>query len=180
MYHVTPVEAAEGARMSKLDQLDAFIEGLRKGRATLEDRLAILEAGIDACKRAIGSVDKGLKMAEQLRKSVGPDLTEALRDFEFPALPDMTELESSGCLSPHEISIQAEKVLLEVGRPMKRGELVKELIARGFQLAGKDKNKNLGTVLWRHPDKFVSLSGLGYWLTSLPLPGVYDPESEAQ
>ena len=59
---------------------------------------------------------------------------------------------------------------------MKRGELVAELEMRGFPLAGTDKNKNLGTILWRHSRDFVHLEKFGYWLRDVPLEGVYSPE----
>lgn len=30
--------------------------------------------------------------------------------------------------------------------------------------------------MWRHRDRFVNLSRLGYCLKDTPIPGVYDPE----
>lgn len=81
-----------------------------------------------------------------------------------------------GELPPTEIAKLARQVLLESGQPMKRGELVRALEARGIPLLGKDKNKNLGTIMWRHGDMFVSIEKLGYWPKDVPLEGVYEPE----
>lgn len=59
--------------------------------------------------------------------------------------------------------------------PMTRGQIARELAARGTPLAGRNVNKNLGTILWRHQDTFVNLEGLGYWLAEVELPGIYTP-----
>ena len=46
-----------------------------------------------------------------------------------------------------------------------------------IELPGKDRNKNLGTIMWRHPALIVSLPGKGYWAKGVPLEGIYDPET---
>ena len=58
---------------------------------------------------------------------------------------------------------------------MKRGPLVRAMEERSIPVAGKDKAKNLGTILWRHLDQFVSLEGLGYWPRDKRYRNVYDP-----
>lgn len=63
----------------------------------------------------------------------------------------------------------ARKLILAANRPMKRGELVRALISQGFVLAGKDKNKVLGTNLWRS-GKFRTVGDEGYWPKDTPLP----------
>ena len=79
-------------------------------------------------------------------------------------------------LPPADIAAFARETLLAEGRPMKRGELVRAIEARGLPLAGRDKAKNLGTILWRHRRQFESLEGLGYWPSDVPLQGVYTPD----
>src|SRR3954447_7273819 len=65
----------------------------------------------------------------------------------------------------------AYEVLLEHGRPMTRNELVGAIEARGFPLAGKNKSKNLGTILWRFRNRFDNIEGRGYWPKDVPLKG---------
>ena len=61
------------------------------------------------------------------------------------------------------------KIIVKSGKPMRRGELVRELEKMGFDLPGADKNKVLGTNLWRS-GKFRAVEGLGYWPKDIPLP----------
>jgi hypothetical protein len=63
----------------------------------------------------------------------------------------------------------ARRLILKNNRPMKRGELVRELQKMGFDLPGTDKNKVLGTNLWRS-GKFRTIEGRGYWPKDVPLP----------
>jgi hypothetical protein len=70
----------------------------------------------------------------------------------------------------------AARLIVEAGRPLTRGELVTKLSSEGHQLDGADKNKVLGTNLWRS-GKFVNLKGAGYWPKSEPLPNQLDTES---
>lgn len=66
-------------------------------------------------------------------------------------------------------SIEAvRKIVLKAGKPMKRGELVSELEKMGYDLPGQDKNKVLGTNLWRS-GKFRSVPKKGYWPKDVPL-----------
>ncbi len=44
--------------------------------------------------------------------------------------------------------------------------------ARGIPLAGKDKSKNLGTILWRFSDRFLNILGQGYWPKDAPSPNL--------
>jgi hypothetical protein len=71
--------------------------------------------------------------------------------------------------NPDIVAGMAEAVLKDVGRPMTRGELAREIENRGLTLPGGDKAKYVGTILWRKDKKFVN-AGQGYWLRDLPLP----------
>jgi hypothetical protein len=64
---------------------------------------------------------------------------------------------------------EARRLILKENRPMKRGELVRQLEARGFKIAGTDKNKVFGTTVWRS-GKFDQIEGRGYWPKGVPLP----------
>jgi hypothetical protein len=145
-------------------ELDESLTKLRALKATLEDHLRRIES-------AISDIEKAQRSLEGGNVSLLQNATLSLKTE--PKAP----LRVRGEWSPAEIAHAARDVLLERGRPMKRGELVRELAQRGVPLAGKDKNKNLGTVLWRNENIFVSLAKLGYWVRGVPIPGVYEPEN---
>ncbi len=63
---------------------------------------------------------------------------------------------SSG-IRPWQIVQMVEDVLLTQGRPMTRTELTEALLARRAALAGEDKARYLGTILWRNRHMFVNL-----------------------
>ncbi len=64
--------------------------------------------------------------------------------------------------SPAEIVESARRLMREKGRPLTRSQLVMLLTERGLRLGGGDKNKNLGTVIWRSK-QFDNIAGVGYW-----------------
>ena len=78
-------------------------------------------------------------------------------------------LRERNILPPRRLADLAREIILERGRPMTRSELVEAIESRGFPLAGKDKSKNLGTILWRFNDRFVNIEGRGYWPRDIPL-----------
>jgi hypothetical protein len=71
--------------------------------------------------------------------------------------------------NPDIIASMAEAVLKDVGRPMTRGELAREIEKRGTKLPAGDKAKYVGTILWRKNDRFANV-GHGYWLKGLKVP----------
>lgn len=74
-------------------------------------------------------------------------------------------------LKPH-----LRKAILEAGRPLTRTELVRAMDERRIPVGGTDRAKNMGTMMWRLNDDFVSLEGLGYWPRNEPYqPAGYDP-----
>jgi hypothetical protein len=64
---------------------------------------------------------------------------------------------------------EAKRIILEAGRPLKRGELVRLLEREGLPVEGTDKAKVLGTNLWRS-GKFEQIEGEGYWPRDVPRP----------
>ncbi len=67
-------------------------------------------------------------------------------------------------------SIEAvRRIIINEGRPMRRGELARRLEAEGFALPGGDKNKVLGTNIWRS-GRFRTIEGSGYWPKDVSLP----------
>ena len=64
----------------------------------------------------------------------------------------------------------ARHLILTEGRPLKRGEIVKKLLAEGYEIEGADKNKVFGTNLWRS-GQFITVEGEGYWPKDVPYRG---------
>lgn len=86
---------------------------------------------------------------------------------------------TSGTAKPSDVGPMARRILLEHGKPMTRSELLNALEERDVVLAGDDKAKYLGTILWRMKEAFVNLDGYGYWPRDKPfVPANYDPDVE--
>lgn len=64
---------------------------------------------------------------------------------------------------------EAKRLILEAGKPLKRGELVRLLERDGLPVEGTDKSKVLGTNLWRS-GQFEQIEGEGYWPRDVPRP----------
>lgn len=127
-----------------------------------------LKAALDTVENTIRSVEAFLSSSQ------GHLNLQAAPSADRPTEPPQRRVR--GELSPDTVAKIAREILVEKGRPLKRGELVTALEERGIPLAGRDKNKNLGTILWRHSDSFVSLDKLGYWPRDVALPGIYEPD----
>jgi len=72
---------------------------------------------------------------------------------------------------PKAVCEVAAKVLRREGRPLSRGKLTAALEAEGVKIIGTDKesrSRYVGTILWRHPKRFVHVEKLGYWLADQP------------
>jgi hypothetical protein len=65
--------------------------------------------------------------------------------------------------------LAAEAIRLE-GRPLTRGEVTERVMATGIAINSKDPANYIGTVMWRNPEIFLKIDGLGYWLAGVPLP----------
>ena len=68
---------------------------------------------------------------------------------------------------PRVVADMAEKILRKHGRPLQRGDLVSRIEASGLPIHSKDKNRYLGTILWRHRSRFTNFPNLGYWIKGL-------------
>ncbi len=166
MLHVPLDAVLAGRRMS---ELEALLERYRRQKETAEEL-----------------VRRFAKIIEYLEKAKAelPADTSGEHEVFMNAVKLMPEIEikeskrSRGTVPPSDIAATVRLILSEARQPMNRGQLVAELERRGVPLAGKDKNKNLGTILWRHSGDFVHLEKFGYWLRDVPLEGVYEPERE--
>jgi hypothetical protein len=124
----------------------------------------------------IGRMDDLMRAVSELQKLLPQqDVPDTEGDFQSPR----SAPRERNIIPPAEIAAFARETLLAEGRPMKRGALVKAIETRGLSLTGRDKGKNLGTILWRNAQMFVNLDKRGYWVRGEPLPGpAADKETE--
>ena len=136
-----------------------------------------LKAQIEVLQTQLAALDAWISMYHQLEGET--PAREAPQSAE-PALaiPVATELTSRWIrkYDRDQIAAQAREAILEAGRPLQRAPLLAALEKGGLQLGGKNKARNLGTIMWRVRDRFVSIEGHGYWPKDLPYPAVgYSP-----
>lgn len=82
---------------------------------------------------------------------------------------------------PADFADLMENLIRETGHPMNRPELADKLEFRGVEIPSDDKPRYLGTILWRHSNRFRNLPGFGYWLIGEPYsPANYDPTTDTE
>jgi hypothetical protein len=166
MLHV-PLEAVlAGRRMSELDDL---LERYRHQKETAEELARRFARIIEYLERAKAELPEGATGEHEAFVNAAKLM---------PEIEIKEPKRSRGTVPPSNIAATVRLILSEAKRPMKRGQLVAELERREIPLAGKDKNKNLGTILWRHSNEFVHLPKLGYWLRDVAIRDVYEPDQE--
>jgi hypothetical protein len=163
-----------------MNEFDEMIARLKRKREIAQEAVDSFSAAIAHIEKARDAIsDKDLEALKAFAQSEDVETKARLSIEDSKAIQrQIATYRVRGILSPVDVAKAARVALLEKGRPMKRGELVLELERRGIPLAGSDKNKNLGTILWRHPKDFVHLEKFGYWLRDVPLEGVYEPKDE--
>lgn len=149
-----------------------LMEDLRGQHRRLKEQSEKIQLEVANFEKFIVSVEEFARSAsEEQREALAAALRKPLdRHSQF-----LQPIETTSQAKPEDVAREVEQLLGRVGRPMKRGAIVEALAEQGFDVPGKDKNKNLGTILWRHKEKFVQLPKLGYWLRDAELPGVYTP-----
>lgn len=147
-----------------MSSFEEVIERLVQKREELIAQLARIEQAISALTST----------ADSFKGEI--DIPSAELERRFALRPVSAEIiRSPTVVQPEEIAALARRTLLEVGRPLKRGPLVRAMEERKIPLTGKDKAKNLGTILWRHNNQFVNLEKYGYWPRDVKYRDVYDP-----
>jgi hypothetical protein len=175
MLHV-PLEAVLADR--RMDEFDEMIARLKQQRQSAQEAVDRFSAAIEHLEKARAAMSpRDFEALKALSQNENVEATaKASIEHSDAFRTRLKTFRMRGQLTPVEVATAARVALLEKGRPMKRGELVTELERRGIPLAGTDKNKNLGTILWRHPNDFVRLEKLGYWLRDVQIEGVYTPD----
>jgi hypothetical protein len=84
-------------------------------------------------------------------------------------------------MRPSHIAELMERIIREVGRPMRRSEIVDAFEKRDVQIPFADKARYIGTIAWRHKGIFENVEGFGYWLRGEKLkPATDQPEFESK
>ncbi|MCJ2082757.1 hypothetical protein [Methylobacterium sp. J-090] len=112
------------------------------------------------------AVEEYLRAYENLmRISANRGATPQDTAVETPSTPKRRE---RNIIAPARLAKLARDEIVSRGKPMTRGELVDAFDAAGIPLAGSDKAKNIGTIMWRFRDEFLNVPGQGYWPKDVP------------
>jgi hypothetical protein len=86
---------------------------------------------------------------------------------------------TAGEISQEKFEADVRQVLIENGRPMKRGLLIEKLHIHGFRVGGSNEYRNFGTKIFKARDHFVNIPGEGYWPADIACPAVeYELENQ--
>jgi hypothetical protein len=78
----------------------------------------------------------------------------------------------NGMITQEQFETDIRKLLIENGRPMKRGQLINGLHSRGLRVGGTDELKNFGTKIWKARYRFINIKREGYWPRDIACPVV--------
>lgn len=149
-----------------MPSVQEMIDRLYKKRDELLKEAARLESAIEALRSTAYLFGESGEVASSMIES----------DFKLNFQTE-SGTRSSTVLQPEDVARLARQTLLEHGKPVRRGRLVKLMEQKGIPLTGVDKAKNLGTILWRFNKQFVNIDGYGYWPRDVELLGIYDPKN---
>lgn len=114
--------------------------------------------------RAVEDIIQAYERLQRLRTANAAHEAHSLRD------EGGTLKRERNIFPPRRLADFARVEILKRGRPMTRGELVDAFASAGIPLAGTDKAKNIGTIMWRFRDEFLNVPGRGYWPQDMPNP----------
>ncbi|WP_208110879.1 hypothetical protein [Aquamicrobium defluvii] len=134
----------------------------------LNEREALLRQRADIDRR-LRLIEDFIKLSQKLR--VSPEVTQ---DLFSPTEPARGSARERNVLSPATITGYVRQVLIEAGRPLKRGAILRELDLRDVPIVGGDRAKVLGTMIWRarrdDGEPAFENTPKGYWPSDLPMP----------
>ena len=141
-----------------------------------------LQQEMDRCKRELDEVQTFLRlcaryagMPDELPAAIAAAEAHSPRGAGEPQREPVTI--SGMDLLPH---IRA--AILEVGKPLKRGEIVRALEKRGIRVGGEEPARNIGTIMWRAKTErreFEAFTRFGYWPADVACPAAgYEPPGD--
>jgi hypothetical protein len=83
--------------------------------------------------------------------------------------PDIEPTKPKG-ISQGEFNKVAPQILLEHGKPARRGEFLKLFHDRNISIGGTNEMLNFGTKIWKAREFLINLPKEGYWPKDLPYP----------
>ena len=129
--------------------MSKVIQELRERKARLLEELDMIDQFLKLHQKLFPGNDSRNKSEPETRRE-----------------PGLSEGEKN---DPAAVAARAERVIREHGKPIQRGDLVRKIEESGLPIYSKDKNKYLGTILWRNRDTFVNVEGHGYWIRGLDI-----------
>jgi hypothetical protein len=134
-----------------------------------------LEVRKEEVDKEIGEIDLFINLHRKF-SGTEQERSDIFVEHPEPARPDAT-VPAPGRKRgrPADFAEIMERVIMDVGRPLSRNDMVEEIEKR-IEIPSDDKPRYLGTILWRHRDRFYNLPRFGYWLAARPYaPAGYSP-----
>ena len=108
---------------------DAYQRALAR-REVLQTELSMIEQYLDLHTKLFGAARKVASIAPKAKDDEDADVDKRN--------------------DPRAIADAAAKILAGAERPMQRGKLIEAVEQRGISIQSTDKNKYIGTVMWRN------------------------------
>lgn len=120
----------------------------------------------DALRKSLEALDRFIADYQPISE---PDVggSQAAGDLFNPPRRTLSRAERAAAVAA--MMDAAEGFILSAGVPLTRGKLLSQLETAGHHIEGGDKNKVLGTNLWRS-GRFHNILGVGYWPKNVPIP----------
>lgn len=134
-------------------------------------------------RRELEEIDLFLRLHQKFSHGTEAELNTAMggksatneEGHPVPARPDRIRN-----LPKNMMAKEVRQMILERRAPMTRTDIVEALELKGIPVAGQDKSKAIGTIMWRLRDRFRNIEGLGYWPKDLPYPPEPDGRAEVR
>lgn len=142
---------------------DTVYENALKRQAELKQELLEIEGFLRLWQRFSG-VKKEQNILDDMVKHITTDsIQAAANQIDARKKRAKDARDSPRGLPRHAVGKWARQFMMEADHPLTRGQLVQEFADRGLPLGGKERERNMGTIMWRLNEEFVNLEGFGYW-----------------
>ncbi|MBZ9822368.1 hypothetical protein [Mesorhizobium sp. CA4] len=116
-------------------------------------------------RKELEEIDLFLRLHQKFSGGTVPeqDIVATSPDGTMTVLEAKTAPAPTRNLSKHKMAKQVMQFMYDRKYPMTRTDIVEALELKGIPVAGVDKARAIGTIMWRLRDRFVNLPGYGYW-----------------